>query len=81
MLLGALRWGMDGVSATTVAAETSFAIARGEDIETALASARKAVPRAAWQIEQSASNVCTLATIAAPLPLIPAQLVRQCAAN
>ena len=79
LLLGALRWGMDGVSATTVAAETSFAIARGGDRESALGLAQAALPRAAWRIEQSATGVCTIATIEPPIPMIPAQQVRQCA--
>jgi len=76
--LGSLRWGMDAVAATTVAAETSFAVFRGEDPGTALAVARDAVPGATWTLDSTASNTCTVAVIPPPLPLLASRTVRQC---
>ncbi len=76
--LGSLRWGMDAVAATTVAAETSYAVVRGEDPDTALAVARDAVPGATWQLDSTASNTCTVAVIPPPLPLLASRTVRQC---
>lgn len=78
LALGALRWGMDGVSATTVASETAFAISRGVGHEAAISSARSALPRAMWSVDQTDSSICVLAEINAPFPLMPDSEVRQC---
>ena len=76
--LSSLRWGMDAVAATTVAAETSYAVVRGEDPGTALAGARDAVPGATWTVESTALDTCTVAVIPPPLPLLASRTVRQC---
>ena len=76
--LGSLRWGMDAVSATTVAAETSYAVVRGQDPGVALATARDAVPGATWTVNSTASGTCTVAVIPPPLPLLASRTVRQC---
>ncbi len=81
LALGALRWGMDGVSATTVASETAFAISRGVGHEAALSSARSALPTAAWSAEQNGSSVCVRAEINAPFPLMHNNEIRQCVAT
>lgn len=77
--MGVLRWGMDGVAATTIGAETSLAIARGEVPSQALAHARNATPTMTWELEHTDGRICAVAIIPAPLPFVGPQTVRQCA--
>ena len=56
IVLGGMRWGMDAVTATTVAAETSLGIARGEQDNVALDRARALLPSAEWSLVKSASS-------------------------
>lgn len=80
IVLGGMRWGMDAITATTVAAETSLGIARGEPDNEALGRARATLPSAEWRIVHSAAEVCVIATIALPGVELVHQKVRQCAA-
>lgn len=77
--LGVLRWGMDGVSATAVASETAFAIARGEDLDALVARSRAAMPDVVWEATTESGRVCVIASIPAPLALVSPHEVRQCA--
>ena len=76
--LSALRWGMDGVTGTTVAAETAFAIARGRDESAALSKAEDLLPVAEWSANSSANRVCVAGSIPSPLPGLDPQTVSQC---
>lgn len=76
--LGGLRWGMDAVTATTVTAETSLAIARGDPVDVLLKRAGAALPSARWDIEKTASTVCVIASIPMPGFALIHQEVRQC---
>lgn len=78
LVLGAMRLGMDGVTATTVASETAFAIARGDDSGSALHSARSVLPTGDWSANLSAGRVCVSATIPAAIPFAPPMVIRQC---
>lgn len=79
IVLGGMRWGMDAVTATTVAAETSLGIARGEQDNVALDRARALLPSAEWSLVKSAAEVCVVATIPMPAVELVHQDVRQCA--
>lgn len=81
VVLGALRFGMDGITATTVASESAYAIARGQSTDTTLDVARTALPRAVWGSEESVDGVCVTATVPGPIPGMQPMQVRQCAAN
>ena len=78
VVLGGLRWGMDAVTATTVGAETSLAVARGDPVEGTLQRARAALPNARWEIKHSGVSVCVVATIPMPGIDMVTQEVRQC---
>lgn len=79
IVLGGMRWGMDTITATTVAAETSLGIARGEPDNEALGRARATLPSADWRREKTAAEVCVIATIPMPGVKLVHQEVRQCA--
>lgn len=78
---GALRWGADQVTATTVAAESSLAIARGADPGSAMSLARDALPSARWEVSMDSGRVCVTASMPAPLVLLESHRVRQCASS
>lgn len=78
LALAALRWGMDGVTGTTVAAETAFAIARGRDEATALSKAADLLPTADWSATVAGGRVCVAGSIPSPLPGLDPQTVSQC---
>ncbi len=78
IVLGGMRWGMDAVTATSVAAETSLGIARGEPDNEAMNHARASLPSADWRLEKSAAEVCVVATIPMPGVELVHQDVRQC---
>lgn len=73
--LGAMRWGTDAATATTLAAESSFAIERGQPVESVLSSVRARMPHAEW----SASGTCVRAVLPPPIPLAQPITIEQCA--
>lgn len=95
LALGAIRWGIDAVAATSVAAEVARAIARGEAVDSALSDATSAVPTATWSSENQglgaagiegggplgggSGMVCVAALLPAPVPLSKQVTVEQCA--
>lgn len=78
VLLGALRFGMDGVAATTLASQAALSIARGESSDTALDAARRSLPAANWTADSTTGPTCVTATIPNPLPGSAPMIVRQC---
>lgn len=77
--LGAIRWGMDGVTATSVAIESAYSVTRGESQDDVLDRARQALPGARWTLSHSAGQACVTAMVDSPIPLIPSNSVTQCA--
>ena len=73
--LGAMRWGTDAATATTLAAESSLAIERGQPIDSVLNAARIRLPRAQW----SAIDSCVRAILPPTIPLAQSITVEQCA--
>lgn len=78
LILGAMRLGMDGVSATTAASEAAFAISRGDDSMSVLESARGVLPDGVWTAQTSAGRVCVSVTLPANIPLVPPMVIQQC---
>lgn len=79
IVLSALRWGMDGVTATSTAIESAYSIARGESADEVLGRAERALPKADWSFQPSGGGVCVTATVPSPLPMIQPRTVTQCA--
>ncbi|MFM6968719.1 MAG: hypothetical protein ACKOWN_07365 [Microbacteriaceae bacterium] len=81
LLLAALRWGMDGVTATSIASDTAYSITRGEPAELALNRARAALPSGTWTVNATSASTCVAARLTAPIPFVPIQTVSQCVTN
>ncbi|MBJ7433260.1 MAG: hypothetical protein JHC62_02305 [Microbacteriaceae bacterium] len=79
LVIGAIRWSMDAISATSVAAETARAIVRGEPEELSLAASENSVPSADWSARRESLEVCVHARFPPPLPLMEHVTVTQCA--
>ena len=79
LVIGAIRWTMDAISATSVAAETARAIVRGEPDTSNLTAAEKSVPLAEWSIRHEPLEICVDARFPPPLPLMGHVTVTQCA--
>ena len=79
LVIGALRWSMDAISATSVAAETARAIIRGESEASSLAASEKGLPVADWSVRTEPLEVCVDAQFPPPLPLMAPVTVTQCA--
>lgn len=81
LVIGAIRWSMDAISATSVAAETARAIVRGEPEATSLAASEKSVPLAEWSVRHEPLEICVDARFPPPLPLMGHITVTQCASR
>ena len=79
LVLGAIRWGVDAVAATSVAAETARLVARGEDIASALGASESAIPVADWSASLGVESVCVTAILPSPVPLAAPVSLEQCA--
>lgn len=73
--LGAMRWGTDAAAATTIAAEASLAMERGQSTDSVLNVARTRLPHAEW----SAAGVCVRAVLPPTIPLAQPITIEQCA--
>lgn len=79
LVLGAIRWGVDAVAATSVAAETARVVVRGEDIPSALGASESAIPVADWSVILGVESVCVTAILPPPVPLASPARFEQCA--
>ncbi len=79
LVIGAIRWVMDAVTATSVAAETARDIVRGESVGERLESAERIVELAEWSARSESLEVCVDAVFPPPLPLMGHVTVTQCA--
>ena len=79
LVIGAVRWAMDAVTATSVAAETARDISRGESESERLAAAKRIVGLADWSARSGATELCVDALFPPPLPLMGKVTVTQCA--
>lgn len=79
LVIGAVRWVMDAVTATSVAAETARDIVQGESVDDRLSSAKRVVDLADWSARQEPLEVCVDALFPPPLLLMGHVTVTQCA--
>ncbi len=79
LVVGAIRWSMDAISATSVAAETARKIVRGEPEQSSLAASEQSVPEGDWSVRLEPLEVCVDARLPPPLPLMGHVTVTQCA--
>jgi hypothetical protein len=79
LMIGAIRWSMDAVTATSVAAETARNIVRGEPSDQQIAASERAVGSAEWSYRLEPFDVCVEARLPPPLPLMGHITVTQCA--
>jgi hypothetical protein len=79
LVIGAIRWSMDAISATSVAAETARKIVRGDPEAASVAASEKSVPLADWSVRREPLEICVDARFPPPLPLMGHVTVTQCA--
>ena len=79
LVIGAIRWAMDAVTATAVAAESARDIAQGDSVAEVVASASRIVSLAEWSARREPLEVCVDAVFPPPLPLMGHVTVTQCA--
>jgi hypothetical protein len=79
LVIGAIRWSMDAISATSVAAETARKIVRGDPEGASVAASEKSVPLADWSVRREPLEICVDARFPPPLPLMGHVTVTQCA--
>jgi len=79
LVIGAIRWSMDAISATSVAAETARKIVRGDPEASSVAASEKIVPLAEWSVRREPLEICVDARFPPPLPLMGHVTVTQCA--
>ena len=81
LVIGAIRWSMDAISATSVAAETARKIVRGEPEQSSLAASEVSVPSGEWSVRHEPLEICVEARFPPPLPLMGPVTVTQCASR
>jgi len=81
LVIGAIRWSMDAISATSVAAETARKIVRGESEQSSLAASEVSVPSGEWSVRHEPLELCVDARFPPPLPLMGPVTVTQCASR
>jgi Flp pilus assembly protein TadG len=81
LMIGAIKWSMDAVTATSVAAETARDIVRGEPTSERLEAAKRSVASAEWSARIEPFEVCVDARMPPPLPLMGHVTVTQCASR
>ena len=79
LIIGAIRWSMDAVSATSVAAETARNIVQGEPEATSLAASEQSVPLAEWSVRREPLEICVDALFPPPMLFMGHVTVTQCA--
>ncbi|MDP4586513.1 MAG: hypothetical protein NWS64_04365 [Microbacteriaceae bacterium] len=79
LIIGVIRWSMDAVTATSVAAELARDIVRGEPLGDRLVAAKRIVPLAEWSTRVESFEACVDARFPPPLPLMGHVTVSQCA--
>lgn len=79
LMIGAIKWSMDAVTATSVAAETARDVVQGETVSERLAAAERSVGSAEWSARIEPLEVCVDARMPPPLPLMGHVTVTQCA--
>jgi hypothetical protein len=81
LMVSAIKWSMDAVTATSVAAETARDIVRGEPTKERLEAAHRIVGSAEWSARIEPFEVCVDARMPPPLPLMGHVTVTQCASR
>lgn len=79
VILSAIRWSLDAITASSVTAEAAHAVMQGEAPEGVMALARDAVPRGEWSWREEPDAVCVTTVLPPPLPLLGPVMVEQCA--
>lgn len=79
LVIGAIRWAMDAVTATSVSAETARDVVQGKPITDAVASAERIVSLAEWSVRREPLEVCVDARFPPPLLFMGHVTVTQCA--
>lgn len=77
--LGALRWGVDAVTAVSVATESAISLSRGalaNDVQSQLSEANSSV---GWDLSVAADRVCVSGSVPAPLGFLPPIEISRCA--
>ncbi len=78
LVMGAIHWVMEAVSATSVAAETARAIAQGEPEGERLMASKRSVPLADWAARHEALDICVDARLPPPILFMGHVTVTQC---
>ena len=76
--LGALRWGVDAVTAVSVATESAISLSRGalvNDVQSQLSEANRSTD---WVVSVAADRVCVSGSVPAPLGFLPPIEVSRC---
>lgn len=79
LVIGAIRWAMEAVTATSVAAESARDVVQGETDDEVIRSAHRIVSMATWSVRREPLEVCVDAIFPPPLPLMGHVTVTQCA--
>ncbi|CAB4584872.1 MAG: hypothetical protein F2574_00745 [Actinobacteria bacterium] len=76
--LGALRWGVDAVTAVSVATESAISLSRGalvNDVQSQLSEANRSTD---WVVSVAADRVCVSGSVPAPLEFLPPIEISRC---
>jgi hypothetical protein len=76
--LGALRWGVDAVTAVSVATESAISLSRGalvNDVQSQLSEANSSI---GWAVRVASDRVCVSGSVPAPLGFLPPIEVSRC---
>ncbi len=79
--LGALRWGIDAVTAVSVASESAIALSRGENTADVSSRLNAAIGFTQWRVATGESKTCVEGFVAAPLGFLPPISVSRCIDN
>ncbi len=81
VVLSAIHWALDAITASSVTAESARSLTQGESDADVLSDARLAVPRGEWSARRTATETCVAAILPPPLPLMGKVTVEQCVAK
>ena len=76
--LGALRWGVDAVTAVSVATESAVSLSRGalvNDVHSQLSEANSSI---GWAVSVASDRVCISGSVPAPLGFLPPIEISRC---
>ena len=76
--LAALRWGVDAVTAVSVATESAISLSRGALVNDVQSQLNEANSLVGWVVSVASERVCVSGSVPAPLGLLPPIEISRC---